>query len=151
MICAGQIATLTASGASSYTWNTGANTASTTDSPSVTTTYTVTGDNGTGCTGTTTVTQVVSPCTSIQQIDSPAYQFGIFPNPNNGEFIVTLGKLTDNTYIEIYNNLGQLISHDRLQSVSTKVNMLWEADGIYHVRINQDGQLVYKTKLLKSK
>lgn len=48
-ICAGQIATLTASGASTYTWNTNANTASITDSPASTTTYTVNGTDANGC------------------------------------------------------------------------------------------------------
>ncbi|MGZ3930764.1 MAG: PKD domain-containing protein [Bacteroidia bacterium] len=152
MICAGQTATLNASGATSYTWSTGANTASTTDSPSVTTTYTVTGANGAGCTGTDTVTQVVSACTGIQQIDqAAAYQFGIFPNPTTGEFVVTLGKLTDDTSIEVYNNLGQLVVQDQLRLMNTRLSLNWEADGIYHVMIRQNGQLVFKTKMLKSK
>ncbi len=49
-ICIGQPATLNASGASSYIWNTGAIDSSITVSPASTTTYTVTGSNS-GCTG----------------------------------------------------------------------------------------------------
>lgn len=45
-ICIGQTATLTANGATSYTWNTGANTSSITVSPTVTTNYTVSGASG---------------------------------------------------------------------------------------------------------
>ncbi len=45
-VCLGQTATLTASGALTYTWNTGANTSSITTTPTVNTTYTVTGANG---------------------------------------------------------------------------------------------------------
>jgi len=53
-VCAGSPANLTAGGATSYTWNPGGQTgASVVVSPTVTTTYTVTGDNG-GCTGTAT-------------------------------------------------------------------------------------------------
>jgi len=53
-ICGGQGATLTASGATSYTWTTGMGTFTGSTivlSPSVTTCYTVTGSNGPGCSG----------------------------------------------------------------------------------------------------
>jgi hypothetical protein len=60
-ICSGNSATLTAGGASTYTWSPGAATGSTTVvSPTVTTTYTVTGTNLVGCTNTRTVTLTVT-------------------------------------------------------------------------------------------
>jgi PKD repeat protein len=49
-ICAGASATLTASGATSYVWNTTATTASISVSPAATTMYTVTGTDAAGCT-----------------------------------------------------------------------------------------------------
>lgn len=49
VICTGQSSTLSASGAISYTWSNGANSATTVVSPSVNSTYTVTGSNGPGC------------------------------------------------------------------------------------------------------
>jgi len=51
-ICVGQTATITASGANTYTWNTGENTATITKSPASTTVYTVNGQNNNGCTAT---------------------------------------------------------------------------------------------------
>jgi uncharacterized protein (TIGR02145 family) len=57
----GQSTMLTASGASSYQWSTGATTASITVSPTSTTTYTVTGTNNYGCTATASVTVTVNP------------------------------------------------------------------------------------------
>ncbi|MDP3557765.1 MAG: S8 family serine peptidase [Bacteroidota bacterium] len=59
-VCAGNSGTLTASGATSYTWSTGPFTASISASPSVTTVYTVTGSNGT-CSSNKTGTIVVTP------------------------------------------------------------------------------------------
>ena len=56
----GQSTTLTASGASSYQWNTGATSASITVSPTSTTTYTVTGTTSNGCSGTSSVTVTVN-------------------------------------------------------------------------------------------
>lgn len=61
-ICSGVTATLTASGATNYTWSTNQNTPSINPTPSVTTTYTVTGDNG-GCSSTATATVIVDNTT----------------------------------------------------------------------------------------
>lgn len=58
-ICANQNITLTASGATTYTWSTGLNTNSISVSPSVTTVYTVSG-TASGCNGTTTSTVTVA-------------------------------------------------------------------------------------------
>ncbi len=72
-VCAGQIATLTATGAASYTWSAGAVSSgggSATANPIVTTTYTVTGTTG-SCTGTavSTVTIINNPTILV---NSPA-------------------------------------------------------------------------------
>lgn len=58
-ICAGSSATLTASGATTYTWNTGSNLSSIVVNPTSTTQYTVSGNNG-SCSGNKTTTVVVS-------------------------------------------------------------------------------------------
>jgi gliding motility-associated-like protein len=60
-ICNGASGTITASGATTYTWSTGDNTASITQSPASTTTYTVTGTTG-GCSATATGTITVNTC-----------------------------------------------------------------------------------------
>ena len=63
-ICSGSSATLTASGASTYSWNPGSVTGSSISiSPSVSTTYTITGSNGV-CTNTSTSVVSVINCTS---------------------------------------------------------------------------------------
>ncbi|MCB9345381.1 MAG: HYR domain-containing protein [Lewinellaceae bacterium] len=60
-VCLGQSVTLTASGGTGYAWSTGSNTASTTVSPVVNTTYTVTVTDGNGCTSSTTVVVSIDP------------------------------------------------------------------------------------------
>lgn len=59
-ICAGQAATLTASGATSYSWNTSATTASISVTPASTTMYTVTGTDAAGCSAKNTATVTIS-------------------------------------------------------------------------------------------
>lgn len=59
-ICAGNTATLTASGATTYSWSTGATTTVITQSPASTTVYTVTGTTG-SCTNAKTATITVTP------------------------------------------------------------------------------------------
>jgi hypothetical protein len=61
LLCEGEAAVLTASGANAYSWISGSSSASTTVSPSVTTSYTVTGTNN-SCTNTAVYTQSVVLC-----------------------------------------------------------------------------------------
>ncbi|MCC6370491.1 MAG: T9SS type A sorting domain-containing protein [Bacteroidia bacterium] len=64
-ICTGQNASLTASGANTYTWNTSSNSSSIVTSPAINTTYTVTGTNAQGCSSSTTQLVTVAASLSI--------------------------------------------------------------------------------------
>ncbi|MBK8625464.1 MAG: DUF11 domain-containing protein [Saprospiraceae bacterium] len=64
-ICLGESTTLTATGAISYLWNTGANTASISVTPLVNTSYTVTATDANGCINTTISNVVVNPLPEI--------------------------------------------------------------------------------------
>ena len=63
-ICSGQTATITASGATSYSWNTGSLLSTLTDAPTTNTTYTVTGE-ALGCTSTTIANVSVTPLPTL--------------------------------------------------------------------------------------
>lgn len=64
-LCQGASTALNASGANTYTWSTGANGNVIAVTPSVTTTYSVNGDNGAGCVGTGTVQVTVNALPSV--------------------------------------------------------------------------------------
>jgi len=66
-VCAGQTATLTANGATSYTWSTTETTSTISVSPANTTIYTVTGDNA-GCTNTQQVTVTVNALPTLASV-----------------------------------------------------------------------------------
>jgi PKD repeat protein len=63
-VCSGSPATLTASGATTYTWSTGPNTASISVTPTITSTYTVNGTSA-GCLSSKVATIVVTPLPNI--------------------------------------------------------------------------------------
>lgn len=73
-VCAGSSAMLTASGANTYTWNTGASGATLTVSPSATTVYTVVGTSTVGCSNASTANVFVptpdSPDICMVSVDS---------------------------------------------------------------------------------
>lgn len=64
-ICLGNTAILSASGGYSYVWNTGVTGQTLNVSPTVTTNYTVTVTNTTGCTASDAVVVAVAPCTTV--------------------------------------------------------------------------------------
>jgi gliding motility-associated-like protein len=72
ILCEGSAGSLSASGATSYTWNPGGLTgANVIVSPTTTTTYTVDGDNGSGCIATTTVIITVTPGPTVTAVANP--------------------------------------------------------------------------------
>lgn len=72
-ICSGTSASLTGSGASTYSWNPGGISGNPISvSPNTTTTYTLTGFNSSGCSSTSTVMVSVSPSPTLNPIASPS-------------------------------------------------------------------------------
>ena len=65
LICAGDSAVLSASGASSYTWTTGSTSFSTTVNPASTTNYTVVGTSANGCTNSAIFSLTVNPAPPV--------------------------------------------------------------------------------------
>jgi PKD repeat protein len=90
IICTGSPVNLTAGGATNYTWSTGATTSVIAVTPSVTTSYTVTGSNGT-CSSSAIVTQSVSACTGLSQVAKANYDVVVYPNPFKEELTISAG------------------------------------------------------------
>ncbi len=65
-ICAGKTASLSVSGANTYSWTGGGNNASYTVSPIANTVYSVTGTDANNCSNTATITIVVNPTPTVQ-------------------------------------------------------------------------------------
>ncbi len=70
--CSGASVNITASGATTYTWNTASNSTSITVNPTVTTVYTVNGETTPGCIGSKTIAINVTPGPAITFSASPS-------------------------------------------------------------------------------
>ncbi|MEW6470599.1 MAG: T9SS type A sorting domain-containing protein, partial [Bacteroidota bacterium] len=87
-IVMGNSTTLTAYNAVSYSWAPGGQTTqSIVVSPTVTTTYTVTGTNQYGCSSSVTIVVQVDPL-SVPSVSGPADGVNVYPNPAIGSFTV---------------------------------------------------------------
>lgn len=133
IICVGQSASLTASGASSYTWNTTATTNVIAVSPTTTTTYTVIGVNANGCSKTATVTQNVSACTGINQIANSTNELIVYPNPFNTQITIVSTESKQN--VQVYNTIGLVVYDATIENDKIEIDLSHQANGIYFVRI----------------
>jgi hypothetical protein len=130
MICTGESYTITPSGASTYTYSSG----SAVVSPTLTTTYSVTGTNTLGCVSQspTTLTVFVSPCTGIDELDNNQ-SIIFYPNPFTNEIYLKVeGEIKNKKYL-IYTASGQLIQSGILND--NKINCSDFSKGLYFIKI----------------
>jgi Secretion system C-terminal sorting domain len=131
LICTGTPVNLSAMGATSYTWSSGSNLTTITVSPTITTTYTLTGVNANGCSNSTTITQNVSLCTEIGASTIISNPISIYPNPNNGVFTI---ELSANAKVIITDALGREFMNTDFNTGNYNVT-LNEANGVYFVKV----------------
>jgi dienelactone hydrolase len=110
MLCSGSSATLTAAGATSYTWNGGqANTAYYIVSPTATTVYSVTGKDANGCQNSATITQSVSLCSGIYSSQNDQ-AIRLFPNPTEGKLFIYFDlNTTEPITLQCFDISGKLL------------------------------------------
>ena len=140
---------LTATGANSYTWSTGATTTSIIVSPSVTTSYTVYGSNTNGC-ASSVFTQTVVICNNISKDFDIDQNFTIYPNPTNGFINVELNRTVDNAEFLVFNTDGKLIQKSIIQIGVNKIDILNYSSGIYFGILKSNNLIINSTKFIKN-
>ena len=92
--------------------------------------YTFTDANG--CTGSDTLSLIVSACVGISENQEAV--FSILPNPNAGNFILQLSE--NNSQIEITDVLGNIVFSSReINSGNINVSLENQAAGVYFIRV----------------
>jgi hypothetical protein len=136
IICAGQIASLTVTGANYYQWSTGQTATNIVVNPLNTFTYSVFGSNLNGCSDTRTITQVVSACTEISKSFSDEnISNKIYPNPNDGCFTINLSDYRFDVEIKVYNVSGEIIFSKKVRDFEkTEFDLRSISSGIYYIQ-----------------
>lgn len=137
LLCTGETATLSVMGASTYTWSTTENTTTVAVSPTVQTTYTVNGTDANGCVNSTTVTQDVSLCTGIVTLSNGNASVNVYPNPNNGLFVL---ELTTTSKVTVTNALGQVVIAETFEAGKHNIDIHNEATGVYFVKVIENNK-----------
>lgn len=148
-ICIGSTAMLTASGAINYEWNTNQNTSSIVINPNSTSSYSVIGTNQYNCKDTAYYTQIVEPCTNIEDIlineDLPK----IYPNPFITNLFVDYISLKENISIIIINSIGQKLFSMKITKNKNIIDLSDLPSGIYLLQILNNYNVSSSYKLIK--
>jgi PKD repeat protein len=143
-ICAGSAIQFTAMGANTFTWKPDNSTGDlVTVTPSVSTTYSCTGESLEGCMKTSTVFINVEECLDMDGTRT-ADGICVFPNPAQGQLYITGGKYSGMVLI-MYNTLGEVVFQSKFQDTSLVVDIAHLPAGIYFLNVATAG----RTKVLK--
>jgi hypothetical protein len=130
-----------------YSWSNGA----TVEDPTGlagNTSYTVTVTDASGCTTTTTV--FVGSVVSLSELDNPMGVV-VSPNPNNGEFDISLSNYTGSIRVDIVDIAGRLVYQGHrtmMNAAKIEVDLTREGAGVYFVNITSETD-VYSTRVVK--
>lgn len=145
VICVKESATLTASGANTYSWSNSAQTAATVVSPTVTTSYTVTGDIS-GCKSSKVFTQGVSLCLGLKDEEMLNNGLSIYPNPAAAELHVQLLAIEGEAELKLYNLAHQLVKQQPLIAGENSIDIKDLAEGLYLAEVTL-GDNIYVKKI----
>jgi hypothetical protein len=135
--CMGEALLLIASGANTYTWSLqGLTTPVIQVSPALTTTYTVTGANNSGCKALAAVTVTVLNCTDFREYAGEENYFSVYPNPASTPFTIRTAGVG---ILKVINSLGQLVLEQKLESETIVIHDRL-LPGIYYCTINGIGK-----------
>ena len=137
-ICEGQPLTITAGGATTYTWsNGGGNSPSTTYFPTSPWTYTVTGSNN-GCITKETIVVTLETCVGLKEIASQTNFFTVYPNPANDKLNV-LSSIESEATLFVSDVSGKIVKEQNVSFKKDKneinIPISSFARGVYFLKI----------------
>lgn len=151
-ICRNEAETLTAGGASTYSWSTSGTGSSIVITPNTTGTfvYSVTGTDANNCSNTTTVTIKVYACVGLTELESAEFPVNIYPNPTQNDFYIHLSKTSEIIDLQVFNQTGQLVKTQTLLEKETRIEMNEMASGLYLIQVLVNGEAKFQKKIVKN-
>lgn len=141
-VCAGDEIALAASGASTYSWSTGATGAIVFVQPLTTTAYTVTGTGSNNCSSKTVFTQTVNVCEGIVENAFTSSGFNLFPVPATS--FVTI-ELAAEATVNIVDLMGATVFSSRNKAGASVLDITSLTNGVYFVEVvNENGTVSTK-------
>jgi hypothetical protein len=137
VVCRYETNTLTVSGAQNYTWTGSVTGNFLVITPSANIVYTVMGTDNNGCTQTLYYQAKVNACTGVEEVLANSSRFQVYPNPNNGSFVV---RGDASCTLTLVNSLGQVLRTFELkedQQFTFEIKDL--SAGVYFIR-DQSGE-----------
>ncbi len=147
LICVGETAALAVSGGNTYLWSNGSTSSILLITPTVTTSYTVSGTAINGCISTSQITQNVSECTGINQVSTQIALLSIYPNPNNGTFTILTNEVVT---IALMNQLGQVLKTFTSSENKTAIPVSDLSNGLYFI-VAKNGTTTSTQKVIVNK
>lgn len=151
-VCNGDMVSLTASGAGTFTWTNGNNMTLMTGNPLIissaaATSYTVIGTDINGCQNSTAYVLNATECTGIAE-NSGALAFSLFPNPGTGYYTLRCEQGGDKT-ITITDLTGKRIYTTTFSGNLTEIHLEELAAGVYVAELSLENSVV-RTKVIKN-
>ena len=143
-VCSGQLLVLNASGAQTYTWNSGLQNAPLNwIATGTSTVIQVNGKNEWGCQSAANASISVEPCTLIKTLVTDSWN--VFPNPTQNT--IQIDGITNQANIKIYSMSGKLQMH--FIAVPQSVHSIEALDAGVYTLIIESEELQKSTKLIK--
>ncbi|MCC6370474.1 MAG: T9SS type A sorting domain-containing protein, partial [Bacteroidia bacterium] len=132
IICKGESATFTVTGADTYSWSQGSTNTLVITTPTVTTIYSVTGTySQTGCSSFTTIVLTVAKCQGVGELTTTS-PVKSYPNPCADVIALECyGKME----FLLCNNLGQVVSSGELTKGKNSIKLGDLPAGIYFIKV----------------
>jgi hypothetical protein len=141
-VCSGSKITLTANGANTYTWNNASQNTTISITPTITTSFSLSGTNTiTGCSNITSTLVNVVPCLDIIERNF-LLNIKLFPNPFHDYIIL---HADEEVILKIYTCLGEKIAEEKVGIGEQKIDLINYSSGVYFMEVSNS----YNFKILK--
>lgn len=137
LICKGENAVLTVTGASTYSWNSGATEALISVTPTTATNYSVTGTDENGCVSSAFFMLGISECTGLTTAtNSTNKEFKFYPNPASDKLYLVSNNQSEELQLEIRDLNSMLLLKSILKTTIYRSEIKFDLpNGIYFVSI----------------